>query len=113
MKTLVTLAALFLVILLQYCKKDTITIPACIQQKIDSVKALPKRTPPAEVHLFSFEGRDVYLFNACCGNFVKVIDANCKYICSPSGGPSNFGDSLCTMFFEDAKYIRSVWRDDR
>ena len=102
------------VIILMNCKKDPFPIAPCIQQKIDSIKNSPKRTPPAEVHVWNYEGRKVYLFNSpCCDEFVKVFDENCQYVCSPSGGPLKFGDSLCADFYQQAKYIGSVFRDDR
>jgi Domain of unknown function (DUF6970) len=113
-------AALFLVCVvciagLATCKKDPFPVSACIQQKIDSLKNSPQRTPPAEVHAWNYRGRTVYLFNAppCCNEFVKVLDENCQYICSPSGGPLGFGDSLCVDFYQEAKYIGSVFRDNR
>jgi hypothetical protein len=116
MKTITAISIICLLIAasLVYCKKDPLPIPPCIQQKIDSIKGLPKRTPPAEVHVWRYGGRKVYLFNApCCNEFVKVLDENCQYICSPSGGPPKYGDSLCTDFYQEAKYIGSIFRDDR
>ena len=99
---------------LMYCTKDPFPLPACIQQKIDSIKGSPKRTPPAEVHVWNYRGGKVYLFNApCCNEFVKVMDENCQYICSPSGGPLKYGDSLCTAFYQEAKYVGIVFRDGR
>jgi hypothetical protein len=96
------------------CEKDPPFTPPCIQQKIDSIKADAKRNPPAEVHLWSYEGRNVYLFNApCCAEYVKVIEENCEYVCSPSGGPLQYGDSLCTDFYQTAKYVGLIFRDDR
>ena len=116
MKTLVALSIVCLLsfVGLVYCKKDSIPIPSCIQQKIDSIKSSPKRTPPAEIHLWTYQGRKVYLFSApCCNEFVKVMDENCQYVCSPSGGPLKYGDSLCADFYQDAKYLGMVFRDDK
>lgn len=116
MKTILNifLVSLLALAVLEGCKKEPIQIPTCIQSKIDSIKNTAKRTPPAEVHVWTYEGRKVYLFNAsCCKEFVKVFDENCKYICSPSGGPTNIGDSLCTDFYNSAKYFGLVFRDDR
>lgn len=108
------IVSLLLAVTLLYCKKDSPVIPECIQQRIDSIKVSAKRSPPAEVHLWNYQGRKVYLFNApCCNEFVKVMDENCQYVCSPSGGPLQYGDSLCTDFFQEAKYVGSIFRDDR
>ena len=110
----ISIMGLFSVALLVYCKKDTVPIPACIQQKIDSIKGTPERTPPAEVHVWTYGGRRVYLFNApCCDEYVKVFDENCEYVCSPSGGPTKIGDSLCTDFYQTAKYLGLVFKDHR
>jgi len=116
MKTTTTLSLICLLIggAVISCEKDPPFIPPCIQQKIDSIKVSAKRTPPAEVHLWNYGGTKVYLFNApCCNEFVKVMDENCQYICSPSGGPLQYGDSLCTDFYQEAKYIGLIFRDDR
>ena len=116
MKTIHSLSILCLVITMSFihCKKDPFPISACIQQKVDSIKISAKRTPPAEVHVWSYGGRNVYLLNApCCNEFVKVVDENCQYICSPSGGPVQYGDSLCPNFYQDARYVGIVYRDDR
>lgn len=97
-----------------YCKKDSPPIPACIQAKIDSIKTSSKRNPPAEVHEWIYNGGKVYLFNAASpSDFVRLLDENCKYICSPSGGPLQYGDSLCPGFYQDARYIGMIFRDDR
>lgn len=116
MKTTIVLSILCILSIasLVHCKKEPIPIPACIQQKIDSIKRSAKRNPPAEVHVWNYGGRKVYLFNAtCCNEFVKVLDENCQYVCSPSGGPLKYGDSLCADFYQEAKYLGSVFRDDR
>lgn len=116
MKTVITLLVLtvFSTAFLLNCKKDSEPIPTCIQQKIDSIKNTSKQTPPAEVHGWNYNGRKVYLFNAtCCNEYVKVFDETCKYVCSPSGGPIGIGDSLCTDFYQSAKYIGLVFRDNR
>ncbi|MBC7826393.1 MAG: hypothetical protein H7122_01505 [Chitinophagaceae bacterium] len=116
MKTIKTLSIVCLLSAagMVYCKKDPVPIPSCIQQKIDSIKNSAKRTPPGEVHVWTYGGRKVYLFNApCCDEFVKVLDENCQYVCSPSGGPLKFGDSLCTDFYQEAKYLGAIFRDDQ
>lgn len=116
MKTILNIFAIALLTtaVVAGCKKEPVPIPSCIQSKIDSIKNTAKKEPPAAVHLWTYEGRKVYLFSApCCNEFVKVFDENCKYICSPSGGPTNIGDSLCTDFYNSAKYLGLIFRDDR
>ncbi len=111
---LVLFAALMMTLILTQCKKDEIVIPACIQQKIDSIKQSPRATPPVEVHLWEYGGRKVYLFSApCCDQLVKVFDENCNYVCAPSGGITGYGDSTCTDFYQAAQHKAFLWRDDR
>ncbi|HEY0677189.1 MAG TPA: hypothetical protein VGD17_02840 [Chitinophagaceae bacterium] len=98
-----------------YCtKKEEIPIPPCIQLKIDSIKKLPKTDPPIQVHAWDYGGRRVYLFSAaCCDQLVKVFDANCNYVCAPSGGITGYGDSTCTDFYQAAQHGALLWKDDR
>ena len=92
----------------------TQSIPACIQQKIDSIKQLPVWNPPAEVYEYSYGERTVFLFSAdCCDRPSTAVDSNCNYVCAPSGGFTGKGDRKCVDFFEKAKLVRLVWKDER
>ena len=103
-----------LVFVLVQCKKEEKPVPACIQQKIDSIKGRPQSSPPVEVHAWDFEGRRVYLFSAANpGDSVKVFDANCQYVCAPSGGATGMGDTLCRDFYLQAQHKQLVWKDNR
>ena len=96
------------------CEKEEIVIPACVQQKIDSIKQTPKSSPPAQVHTWLYRGIKVYLFSATQPNQnVTVVDENCRYICAPSGGPAGLGDSTCTDFYQEAQHQSLIWQDDR
>lgn len=89
-------------------------IPACIQQKIDSIKQQPVWNPPAEVYEYNYGERPVFLFSAdCCDRPSTAVDSNCNYVCAPSGGFSGKGDRKCVDFFEKAKLVRLVWKDER
>jgi hypothetical protein len=89
-------------------------IPACIQQKIDSIKQLPVWNPPAEISEYDYGKRNVYLISAkCCDFFSVAVDANCNYVCAPSGGFTGKGDRKCVDFNEKAKLVRLVWKDER
>lgn len=97
-----------------HCKKEETPVPACIQQKIDSVKQRPQSTPPVQVNVWDYNGRRVYLFSAAdTGQLVKVFDENCQYVCAPSGGPKGYGDSLCADFYQSAIHITLLWKDTR
>jgi hypothetical protein len=106
-------------------KKDTATtdtngdpritgIPACIQQRIDSIKKEPKWNPPAEVNEYTYNGKTVYLFSSpCCDFFNPVYGSDCNYICAPTGGFTGKGDGKCEDFNSTAKHVKLVWKDDR
>lgn len=93
---------------------STPSTPACILQKIDSIKKQHVWNPPAEIHEYEYEGKRVYAISAdCCDQFTTVVDADCKYICAPSGGFTGKGDGKCVDFFNKAKHVRLVWKDER
>ncbi len=92
----------------------TNSIPPCIQKKIDSIKQQPVWNPPAEIHEYDYNGKKVYVVSAdCCDRFHTAFDENCNYICAPSGGFTGKGDRKCVDFFEKAKHIKLVWKDER
>jgi hypothetical protein len=94
--------------------KDALSVPVCIKAKIDSIKKLPIWNPPAEISEYEYGSKKVYMLSApCCDFFTTVVDANCNYICAPSGGFTGQGDRKCPNFIVDAKKIRLVWRDER
>jgi hypothetical protein len=94
--------------------EGTSSVPVCIKAKIDSIKKLPLWNPPAEIYEYEYKGSKVYMLSApCCDFFTTVVDANCNYICAPSGGFTGQGDRKCPQFIVDAKKLRLVWRDER
>lgn len=96
------------------CSKKKDLIPACIQQKIDQIKAEPRWNPPAEVNEYLYNGSHVYLFSSnCCDQYNVVYDENCNPICAPSGGFTGKGDGKCPDFNEKAEHIKLVWKDER
>ena len=110
----VAASIIFITILVACTKKEEVPIPACIQQKIDSIKQQPVTNPPIQVHAWDYGGRRVYLFTAgCCDELVRVYDEGCRYVCAPSGGISGYGDSLCADFYQAAIYKALIWKDDR
>jgi len=96
------------------CSKCKDTVPVCIQQKIEQIQKEPKWNPPAEVNEFSYEGKQVYLFSSpCCDQYNNLYDRECNLICAPSGGYTGKGDRKCMDFFEKAKLVKLVWKDQR
>ena len=99
---------------MQCTKNKVANIPACIQQKINSIKAQPKWNPPATVTEYEYKGEKVYLFTSnCCDQYIELYDSNCNYICAPSGGITGSGDRKCTDFSAQAAMIGEVWKDPR
>ena len=91
-----------------------LNIPACVQARIDSIKSIPVWNPPATVYSYVYKNQTVYSFSAdCCDQLNVVIDANCKVICSPSGGITGNGDGRCPDFQNTATNETLVWQDSR
>jgi len=90
------------------------TVPSCVQQQIEAIKKSAKWNPPAAVDEYSYNGKTVYLFSAdCCDQYNTVYDGECNVVCAPSGGLTGKGDGRCNGFFEVAKHVRLVWKDER
>ena len=97
------------------CSKNRINnIPACIQQKINTIKAQPKWNQPATVTEYLYKDKKVYLFTSnCCDQYIELYDSDCNYICAPSGGIAGHGDGKCADFYTAATLLREVWKDGR
>lgn len=96
------------------CTPSPISIPACIQAKIDSIKNVPVWNPPASVYSYMYKNQTVYSFSAdCCDQYNVVYDSNCKVICSPSGGIIGNGDGRCPDFQKTATNEILIWKDNR
>ena len=116
MKTIIFLGSMFFAALTMnfQCGKEEISVPPCIQLRIDSIKASPKSNPPGEVIEYEYKGQRVYGINSpCCDQYYNLIDEQCNYICAPSGGLTGAGDGKCSDFFQNAKKIRTIFKDDR
>lgn len=99
---------------LNKCDKTKKAIPACVQQKIEEIKAQPKWNPPAEVNEYIYQDKHVFLFTSnCCDQYIMLYDGSCKYICAPSGGITGKGDNKCSDFYTAAKHIKLIWKDPR
>ncbi len=115
MKLLILLAALVSLAPEQCAKKAVANqLPACVNQQIEAIKRQPQWNPPAQVDEYSYNNKTVYLFSAdCCDQYNAVYDEGCKVVCAPSGGLTGKGDGRCKDFFDVAKHVRLVWKDDR
>lgn len=115
MKSVLFTLTIFLTIAAEKCRKDREqAIPACILQKIEAIKKEPKWNPPAEVREYDYNGKRVFFFSSnCCDQYNAVYDADCNYVCAPSGGLTGKGDRKCEDFLSKATEVRVVWKDDR
>ena len=96
------------------CGKNKSGAPACVQHKIDSIKSEPKWNPPAEVNEYIYNNKHVFLFTSnCCDQYLMLYDGSCDYLCAPSGGFAGKGDGKCADFYEKAKHVKLIWKDDR
>jgi hypothetical protein len=96
------------------CGKNKDTVPSCIQEKIGQIKKEPKWNPPAEVNEYNYDGKKVFLFSSpCCDQYNNLYDSDCTLICAPSGGYTGKGDRKCEDFFEKAKHVKLIWKDER
>ncbi len=106
---------IFPALILAFCtgmscwKSDLKNVPACIERKIE--KSKNENSGVLSVNEYLYQGKKVYLFSMdCCDRFNEIYDANCQYICSPSGGIAGGGDGKCTDFHQTAEFIREVWK---
>ena len=96
------------------CMSSPTSLPACVQAKIDLIKKVPVWNPPASIYSYVYGDRTVYSFSAdCCDQFNVVYDANCKVICSPSGGITGSGNGRCPDFQKKATNETLIWKDNR
>ncbi len=114
MKSVLFTLTIFLAIAAKKCNKSKENLPACVQERIEEIKKQPPWNPRAEVYEYEYNGSRVYYISSdCCDNYNTVIDNNCNYLCSPSGGITGKGDGKCPDFQSSAKMIRLIWKDER
>ena len=93
---------------------DPTAIPACIQQRIDSLKKEARWNPPAEINEYRYNGKRVFLMSSpCCDFYNTLVDSACNYLCAPSGGFTGRGDGKCPDFDKQATFVKQVWKDER
>lgn len=96
------------------CKKISIEIPVCIQNKIEFFKSLPKGNPPQRIIQYTYNGKKVfYIPPQCCDQYSDLFDDNCNLLGHPDGGFTGRGDGTMLNFFTEAKDAIELWKDDR
>ncbi len=105
---------IIIISLLSCTRKIAAIIPACIQQKIEEIKSQPKWNPAGEIREYDYNGKKVYLISSdCCDQYITLVDEQCNMVCAPSGGITGKGDGKCKDFFQAAKEVKLIWKDDR
>lgn len=88
--------------------------PACITEKINSIKSATVRNPPSSVWQYEYNGKPVYYIPPyCCDAFGELYDCQCNLICYPDGGISGRGDGKCPDIFTKLNNKKLVWQDER
>lgn len=104
------------------CKKNNncidvhsnITVPDCIEHKIDSFKTMPLQNPPTSIYQYTYNGSPVYFISSyCCDIPSLLVDEYCNTLCRPDGGLTGNGDKMCTDFFENRTCEILIWKDNR
>ena len=107
-------ALLFIISQSQSCKKQTMKLPACIQDKIEAIQQRPRYNPPATVYRYLYADKYVYLLSSdCCDQYNYLYDRDCNIICAPSGGITGRGDNKCSNFRQVATDETLIWKDTR
>lgn len=90
------------------------TLPGCIETMITELKKAPVTNPPTVITEYLFNKLRVYHISApCCDQMSRVIGEDCGLVCRPDGGITGKGDGKCSGFFEEATFLRVVFKDDR
>ena len=120
--TLKTIIILLAIATISGCKTTTATdessqnttIPQCITEKINVIKAAKVSNPPRSVWQFQYNGQTVYYVPPyCCDIYSELYDSQCNLICSPDGGLTGKGDGKCSDFSDKKTNEKLIWKDDR
>jgi len=93
------------------CQSISITpdAPRCFKNLIRTSKPQPK-----EISSYLYNGKTVYLVDSdCCDFYNSLYDADCNYLCAPSGGITGKGDGKCSDFADRATNQKVIWRADQ
>ena len=83
--------------------------PGCLKNFIRSSKPQPK-----EISSYLYNGKTVYLVvSDCCDFYNSLYDADCNYLCAPSGGITGKGDGKCSDFADKATNQKVIWKADQ
>ncbi|WP_111709674.1 DUF6970 domain-containing protein [Lutibacter citreus] len=110
---------LFLIIVISFISKScdkTVSeeeIPACIENKIETIMNNNVTNPPTEVWKWVDNGATYFhITSDCCDQYNYLYNKNCKVLCSPDGGFTGKGDGNCPVF--TSNIVKTlVWQDDR
>jgi hypothetical protein len=90
---------------------DNVIFPECLQESIDVGLNQEPTNPRATIDQYKFNGEEVYLINLQNGledGMSIVVDENCEEICAIGG----IAGLVCEGF-DNAEFLRTVWKDPR
>lgn len=105
--------SLFLLIILLLCSCDLTIVapdtPDCIIEKISNIRS---EYPDSKAYAWelTFNSKYVYYISPRFEDDLgSVYDQYCNLLCHPDGGISGNGDGSCPDFFDQAKFVRTIW----
>jgi hypothetical protein len=95
-------------------KKNSVSIPVCVQQLISRFRKEEKQNPPRSIYRYSYKGRTVYYVTApCCDFYSDLYNSACTIIAHPDGGFTGRGDGRAPDFLKERKNEKLLWKDNR
>jgi hypothetical protein len=90
--------------------KSSNTMPSCLSEKTEAMKADPSQGEPLSISQYSYKGKTVYyMVSACCDKYNIVYDSECNVLGYPDGGYTGKGDGKMVDFFKEATGKKIVW----
>jgi len=109
-----TIFTLFLALVLSSCKSISSKqeLPCNFKEIITKVSNQKPQTPRASIKEYLYNGEKVYFIQTenYPDGMSKIINSNCKTICV-FGGIAGFNS--CKDFDKQAKFVKTIWKDNR
>ncbi len=109
-----TLIFSFFAVFLMSCSSDDDSknsYPICLQSAVDRILDVPAQSPPANIKLYLYQTKEVYVVNTYFPDDYSYVYSDCEMICTIGGIGGNQNDTC--VDWESASYIETVWTDNR
>jgi hypothetical protein len=95
------------------CDKNNYDAPGCIEDKINQFKATVVCDNGAFVALYTFKGKNVYLFNegSCGADLEESVYSEDCYKLGSLGGITGNTMISGVKFYEEAKFVKRIWEN--